>query len=647
MTPKIPAKSKKPLFDPAAFYKSFYDETVVQKRKAELESLKMDEIQSQRGWYGYEMPDSRWSDHWKNTITVSNYRSWPAEARGWIVQVKNGGDYVCMLRRKAVYEMPEKEWDELMEKARHLKEDYPMLDEMDHSNVEQEYQDREWRETYREEFQRAMHEKFDEVFLTMNHGEEKEAKFQEMLADDKLTDRFFYDYMQDRWDGDEWREEQDGDMHIDVDEIVKGIDTSDISDYLWPEDPRQMQFKFMRQAESIVRKMLDDDLMVMIESPLAHRIVDELLEDAGPHKYSCVMINLPEELGEQIMAWGRLQIKDEDVFVDEKGGMGREDEPHVTVLYGLLDEKPSDVLLQVFEHTAPFDIKLGPCSLFKKPEYDVIKMEVISPFLHALNSNVRSVVAYENDYPDYKPHVTIAYVKPGTADRLEGASPWDDPVQMGVTKLGQEGQFTARAVIFSSSNGQKTEYDLGTSEKTAKAVNEASDCWEAQAFESFMGRKPEADGELQKWIREASQAFYRETGNIKGLQGWLQSLTESDSDLDAFVRDSGAADVPAKMSHATIRRLMGKVLVDRVDIWKIPRGNWNIHDPNRGDLPREAKIQIVYRQGNDRKVWNDSWCSYSVLKWALRNWRNLYGAPLFVDGEPAGKVDYRNPALAE
>ena len=45
--------------------------------------------------------------------------------------------------------------------------------------------------------------------------------------------------------------------------------------------------------------------------------------------------------------------------------------------------------------------------------------------------------------------------------------------------------------------------------------------------------------------------------------------------------------------------------------------------------------------------WLGRFASFGVLKWALRSWRNLYGAPLIVNGEPSGTVDYRNRALQE
>lgn len=629
-------------FNPGAFYRAFHDETVVKTRLAQLAKLKMDEIQSKRGWIGYELPNCSWSESWHPSQEVSNYGCWPDEAPGWIVQVRtHSGNNTCMLRRKAVDYMSEPEWEKLINTVDNLVNSYSSLDDSHHSEVQSEAQSKEWDETYRDEFRKELEEKFNGVLSTLQDGNRIEMKFQQMLDSDSLLDDLFDDFIRNDRRGryDEiWNEADDGDWSCNVSEVVNGMDTGDLVNYLWPESPLQMKFNFDPQVESIVSAMLHDDLMVMVEAPLAHRIVDSLLEDSGPHSYSCVMINLPEDLANQVMAWGKLNVKDEDVFVDKKGGKGRETEPHVTVLYGLLDENPTDMLTQVFEHTAPFDIKLGACSLFRNGEYDVLKMEVLSPFLHALNRNVCSVAAHENDYPTYLPHVTIAYVKPGTCDRLEGASPWDDPVKLGVTTLGQDGVFTAKEVIFSSINGKKTAYAIGKNKLAAKAVSEGND-WHIGLFEKQFGRPPEQDGEVNRWIREASQLYYRATGKIAGLKGWMEEMLSSDEEMSNFVAGSGALDTPSHVSHRTIRRLIGRHVVERVEIWK--GENWR----------SDGNIKIVYKENGRADspgvVWQDEWASYEVLKWALRNWRNLYGAPLFVNGQEAGVVSYRNPALAE
>lgn len=165
--------------------------------------------------------------------------------------------------------------------------------------------------------------------------------------------------------------------------------------------------------------------------------------------------------------------------------------------------------------------------------------------------------------------------------------------------------------------------------------------WEPQAFEAYTGRPPQAEGELAKWIREASQVHYRATGKVAGLREWLaEHLAEAtDDEMATFVAGSGALDTVKDASHATIRRLIGRHIVDRVEIWK--GENWG----------SEGNIRIVYKENgrsdSANKIWQDTWASYDVLKWALRNWRNLYGARLIVGGQEAGVVSYRNPALAE
>ena len=58
----------------------------------------------------------------------------------------------------------------------------------------------------------------------------------------------------------------------------------------------------------------------------------------------------------------------------------------------------------------------------------------------------------------------------------------------------------------------------------------------------------------------------------------------------------------------------------------------------------EGGIKIVFQNGY---YWLGRWADYTVVKWALRNWRNLAGAELRMNGKSVGKIGYRNPALAE
>jgi 2'-5' RNA ligase len=138
------------------------------------------------------------------------------------------------------------------------------------------------------------------------------------------------------------------------------------------------------------------------------------------YKLSTTQIDIPKDIAQHIISWGELNIADEDLYIDEKDGCGRETEQHVTVLYGLTDGTPSEELTQIVKSTKPFLIEFAGVSVFENPKYDVIKLDVISEELHNLHSQLRKACPNENKFPDYKPHCTVAYVQKGKGKKYAG-----------------------------------------------------------------------------------------------------------------------------------------------------------------------------------------------------------------------------------
>jgi len=159
--------------------------------------------------------------------------------------------------------------------------------------------------------------------------------------------------------------------------------------------------------------------------------------------YSTTQINLPSPLDDFVVKWGRMHVQDQDLYYFDDGGGGRETEPHITVLYGLLEPEPSDALRQIVRRTSPFWIRLGPTSLFENEDFDVLKFSVVSPDLEALSGAIRQACPNENKYPKYIPHATIAYVKKGRAKHLNGLYPFE-----GYPPVPSE--FEANTLIFSA-----------------------------------------------------------------------------------------------------------------------------------------------------------------------------------------------------
>lgn len=144
-------------------------------------------------------------------------------------------------------------------------------------------------------------------------------------------------------------------------------------------------------------------------------VLNETFED-------CVMVPLPVDpaLTEYIAS-----IPDDALYTEE-ADYGREDKPHVTVLYGVSDtdaEKTKEILKRLPKQLTA---TLGKITLFEtNAKFDVLKIDVTSPSLARLNDFLCKNVEYHNDYPNYRPHVTLAYLKKGRGKPYVGDTRFD------------------------------------------------------------------------------------------------------------------------------------------------------------------------------------------------------------------------------
>lgn len=126
--------------------------------------------------------------------------------------------------------------------------------------------------------------------------------------------------------------------------------------------------------------------------------------------YNCFMLETPFKNWENVIE----KIDDEDVYDNEKGEFGKEEEPHITILYGLHSEVP---FKNIKEITDKFDkdevtFEVKGVDYFDSPDYDVLKLNIESEDLNKLNSEACNH-PYTNEYNEYNPHMTIAYLKKG------------------------------------------------------------------------------------------------------------------------------------------------------------------------------------------------------------------------------------------
>jgi 2'-5' RNA ligase len=162
------------------------------------------------------------------------------------------------------------------------------------------------------------------------------------------------------------------------------------------------------------------------------------------HEYSSTQFGLPDELAKRVREAG---AKIPDWALAEEG---RETEPHVTLKYGLHSGDP-DSVRNVIEAQKPFTVRLGKTSHFPDSgSGDVVKVDVHSPELHALNKKVADATPHTDTHPDYHPHATLAYVKAGMGPHFVKAD--------GHSLEGKEA--IVDHIIFSSKDGKKTKIAL-------------------------------------------------------------------------------------------------------------------------------------------------------------------------------------------
>jgi len=143
------------------------------------------------------------------------------------------------------------------------------------------------------------------------------------------------------------------------------------------------------------------------------------------YSYASTQVNLPENVAKNIIEWGKKNIPDSKLYEDpEDDSMGREDTIHCTVLYGLVDEDP-DPVRKILQGESPIKATLGKISLFENEDYDVVKIDVKSKDLHRIHNKLKDNLENEDKFPEYQPHITIAYVNPGEGKTYSGSDEFE------------------------------------------------------------------------------------------------------------------------------------------------------------------------------------------------------------------------------
>ena len=185
-----------------------------------------------------------------------------------------------------------------------------------------------------------------------------------------------------------------------------------------------------------------------IKETLRKALLTEAEKKDHKHEYGCLMVylNVNEE------SWKELQdmIDEDDLYTEEgDSSYGREVEPHVTILYGLHDDIEDEDIEEDIKEIKEPKIAFKSISSFDNPKYDVLKFDVDSKDLTKLNKKFKEY-PFTSNFPDYHPHATTCYLKPGKAEKY-------------IKKLNEflkdnELEINPSKIVYSKANGSKKEY---------------------------------------------------------------------------------------------------------------------------------------------------------------------------------------------
>lgn len=194
--------------------------------------------------------------------------------------------------------------------------------------------------------------------------------------------------------------------------------------------------------------------------------------------------------------------------------IGIEDESHVTVKYGFEDGVTSEMCANKVKSLLPVTVKLGKFSLFENDEFDVFKVEIESEKLRMMNKRLGEL-PNSDTHPQYNPHMTIAYLKPGAGKKyLSMANPFD-------------GRFVQIDELqFSDKNENKTTIPgLKKNKQIESDVSEFEDEFQALSEEALNGDISQAAFLDEAGILVAQQVML---AFLEGSGKTINQLTDSD-----------------------------------------------------------------------------------------------------------------------
>ena len=175
-------------------------------------------------------------------------------------------------------------------------------------------------------------------------------------------------------------------------------------------------------------------------------------DDSGEYKFCSTHFDIPADMASRIVQWTKSSVP-----ANQLSEEGIERQPHVTVLYGILDDSCQSQVEHVLRNEGPLAVQLGPLGVFSgvgdhatAESQDVLYASVDGNALRHIRCRLNDAIPNRQTHPEYIPHVTLAYLKPGEGAKYVGMMA--DGISEQVVPF--------RAITFSDTRGRHTPIPL-------------------------------------------------------------------------------------------------------------------------------------------------------------------------------------------
>lgn len=134
------------------------------------------------------------------------------------------------------------------------------------------------------------------------------------------------------------------------------------------------------------------------------------------HDYCCLMLDVDVPIANW-NAFTKELIKPMHIYNTRDNEYGMETKPHITLLYGLHKGIEPEEFMKYLPRLKDIDISLTGIGMFENEKYDVLKFDVESEMCNEINEILAENFECTNEYDGYEPHITISYMKCGTAKK--------------------------------------------------------------------------------------------------------------------------------------------------------------------------------------------------------------------------------------